>query len=495
MEVSVVIAQTSAAMTVAPYVMLYLVPAGISAELALFGWLRRHMRAAMPFCLLMLAVMFWSACHAASVGGATLEATLFWAQVQYGGIALIGPLWLTFALAYGDVGLHGWRVRRGWLFLPAALSFAAVLTNRWHGLWWSAVALDTSRAFGSLQVTRGPLFWLHVCYTYGCLLLGCAVLIRALAAQPATQRCQRQLMAFGVLFPLGGNLAHVLGVRVSALDDPTPFLFTVSGMVLFYTALRYQFLGEVANAPTEAPAQPPPVRTYSGFLARVSHELRTPLTSIIGVADLIDRGLYGELPARARDPLLHIRRNSRTMLRLINDILDFSKIEAGHFAIELSPVDLRVVAHDVADTLQPQLQDRGLELKLELGELPLVHGNRERLEQVLTNLVANAIKFTDEGSITIRASYNGRRVFFCVVDTGIGIAPEVQQQLFQEFWQAENEHTQRYRGTGLGLAIARHLMELMGGTLTVESRPGAGSTFRGDLLAVEESFKSIERGA
>ncbi|HEX5690623.1 MAG TPA: histidine kinase N-terminal 7TM domain-containing protein, partial [Roseiflexaceae bacterium] len=468
MKVPVVIAQSGAVLAVAPYVMLYLVPAGISAELALFGWLRRHTRAAVPFCLLMIAVLFWSACHAASVAGTTLETTLFWAQLQYGGIALVGPLWLTFALAYSEPWLRVQRVRPRWLFLPAALSFAAVLTNHWHGLWWSTVALDTSRAFGSLQVTRVPLFWVHFCYTYACLLIGCAVLLRALAVQPAAQRCQRRLMAFGVLFPLGGNLAHLLGLRLSSLDDPTPFLFSVSGLVLFYSALRYEFLGEVSHAATETAAPQPAARTYSGFLARVSHELRTPLTSIIGFAELLDRGLYGELPARARDPLLHIRRNSRTMLRLINDILDFSKIEAGHFTIELSPVDLAAVVRDVAATLQPQLQERGLELKLELGELPLVHGNRERLEQVLTNLVANAIKFTDKGSITIRASYNGRRVFFCVVDTGIGIAPEVQQQLFQEFWQAENEHTQRYRGTGLGLAIARHLMQLMGGTLAVE---------------------------
>jgi signal transduction histidine kinase len=399
-----------------------------------------------------------------------------------------------FALAYSDSRLHLSRARRWWLFLPAALSYLAVLTNGWHELWWPRVALDTSRAFGSLSITRGPLFWLHFCYSYACILFGCAVLIRALAIQPAGQRCQRRLMAFGVLFPLTGNTVHVLGLRTAALDDPTPFLFTVSGLVLFYTALRYQFLGEAPAVQQEPARDPTNMRVCSAFLARVSHELRTPMTSIIGFAELLERGLYGELPARALEALLHVRRNSRTMLRLINDILDFAKIEAGHFTIELAPVDLSAVVHDVADMLEPQLRERGLELKLELGELPLVFGNHERLEQVLTNLAANAIKFTDEGSITIRASHNGRRVCFCVIDTGIGIAPELQEQLFQEFWQVDNEHAQRYPGSGLGLAISRHLMDLMGGSLTVESSLGGGSTFRGDLAAAADSLKTQQRG-
>ncbi len=126
--------------------------------------------------------------------------------------------------------------------------------------------------------------------------------------------------------------------------------------------------------------------------------------------------------------------------------------------------------------MQPQIQERGLELKLEVApDAPLVYANSERLEQVLMNLLANAIKFTDQGSITVRTACDGTHLRCSVADTGIGIAPEQQRLLFQEFQQIANDHTRRNTGTGLGLAISRRLVELMGGTLTVESSLGAGA--------------------
>jgi len=235
-------------------------------------------------------------------------------------------------------------------------------------------------------------------------------------------------------------------------------------------------------------------RVKSAFLATVSHELRTPLTSIIGFTDLLEKSFFGELPEGAREPLGHMRRNSQTVLRLINDILDFSKMEAGRFAIDRAPVDLATVIQNVVGAMQPQVQERGLELKVEVApDLPPVYANGDRLAQVLTNLLSNAIKFTDRGSITVRAMRDGDRVRFSVTDTGIGIAPEQQSALFQEFRQIENEHTRRYSGTGLGLAISRRLMHLMGGTLMVESTPGVGSIFYGDVPIVSENLE--EKGA
>jgi signal transduction histidine kinase len=237
-------------------------------------------------------------------------------------------------------------------------------------------------------------------------------------------------------------------------------------------------------------------RVKSAVLATVSHELRTPQTAIIGFADLLERGFFGELPEPAHEPLAHIRRNSHTVLRLINDILDFSKIEAGRLEIALGPVDLLSVIRDVVGAMQPQIQERQLGLKVEASaDLPLAYANAERLAQVLTNLLSNAIKFTDRGSITVRAWLDGDRVRFSVADTGIGIAPEQQRMLFQEFRQIENEHTRRYSGSGLGLAISRRLMQMMGGTLTVESTPGRGSTFYGDVPFVMEHLNSNEKGA
>ena len=237
-------------------------------------------------------------------------------------------------------------------------------------------------------------------------------------------------------------------------------------------------------------------RAKSAFLATVSHELRTPLTSIIGYTDMIEKGLFGDLPERARAPLGSLRRSGQTLLRLINDLLDFSKMEAGHLKVDLAPIELPPVISAVVGALQPQVQERGLDLKVEIApDLPRVCANGERLEQVLTNLIANAIKFTDQGGITVRAVRSADRVRFSVTDTGIGIAPNQQHRLFQEFQRIEADETGRYPGTGLGLAISQRLMRLMGGTLTVESAPGVGSTFSGELASVSESLAERSQGA
>jgi PAS domain S-box-containing protein len=776
MNLLVLISQFGAVLSVAPYVILYLIPAAIGTELALFGWQRRQAPSAVLFTLVMAAVVFWSVCHALSVASSTLQDTLFWAQVQYGGIVLVGPIWLLFILAYTKNVSRITPALQGGLLVPAALSYAAVLTNGSHYLWWSDVGLDSSRPFGSLSITRGPLFWLHYSYCYGCVLLGIALLIPTMFTAPAPKRRQARLLVLSALFPLTGNLAHILGVRTDALDDPTPFLFCASGLIVFYGALRYRFLdlapateneifesmpdgiialdqagvitavndpaprllaakikewfgrtflqaiagspleidlrallaspsravtqvityesdaglraielrlrplysndshtgsllvvrdrsaqaqmeqtlarrlsdmsalnrlARAANAATAtndlvwaiirelmralpgdrivigllesdhaalhlvidepvyaAPrleqqkvtgddfellqtflrdgqtraiqvsdpllqgrpvqailqqarlrimlvvplsSQASPLgamfighaddraiapdelelfetvgelvaeaivrtrhceqgqeasRVKSAVLAMVSHELRTPQTSIIGFADLLERGFFGELPEATHEPLSHIRRNSQTVLRLINDILDFTKMEAGHFRIDLGPVDLLSVIEQVVGTMQPQIHERGLDLKVETTPgLPQVYANSERLAQVLTNLLSNAVKFTDQGSIVVRATSTADRVQFGVADTGIGIAPEHLAALFQEFQQIEHQHRGRSSGTGLGLAISRRLMQLMGGSLWVESTPGIGSTFYGDVPIVRKNLQEKARGA
>ncbi|MFL5805962.1 MAG: histidine kinase N-terminal 7TM domain-containing protein, partial [Roseiflexaceae bacterium] len=215
-------------MNVAPYVILYLIPAAISAGLAMYGWQRRHVRAATSFSLLMAAVVFWSVCHALSAASSTLEDILLWAQLQYGGIVLVGPLWLLFALAYADGWARSTPAQRVGLLAPAALAYVAVLTNGLHHLWWPVIALDTSRPFGSLSITRGLLFWLHFVFSYGCVVLGFALFVRSALTTPAPYRRQARLVAFGALFPLVGNIVHLLGLRTTAVDDPTPFLFAAS---------------------------------------------------------------------------------------------------------------------------------------------------------------------------------------------------------------------------------------------------------------------------
>ncbi len=754
-------------MEVAPYAILYLVPAMLSAALAVYGWRRRHYRVGMPFSALMAALAFWSFCHALSVASPTLEGTLFWSQIQYGGIAFIGPLWLLFALDYSNQSERVTPIVRRLLFVPSVIIYILVLTNNWHHLWWTTVAIDTSRPFVSLAIERGIPFWIHTAYSYGCLLFGVGLFIYTMIESPLTSKRQSQLMVIGALIPIVGNIAHLMGIQTIAVDDPTPFLLLGSGIVSWFATLRYQLLdlapiaqrevfesmpdglivinhkGDVnsMNEPAQrllamsthlwngrrfvdiiedspiatglrsALALPPgnisrsvnynyttedglhgveirlqPLRARYGppagalivlrdttervrmlqtidqrltelslinriaraanaavytedllrmiaretiqamdwdrvaigmlqadnanlhiivdqirtdqetiegteidftsfelieealhagqvsvldsadprlsqtstgdviqhlglrtvlaiplysqsqplgmmfvgntslqtdqitpemihlsetigeliteaivhtrlyeeaqtanrlkstFLATVSHDLRTPLTSIVGYTDMLQRGFYGPMPERANDAIKYLQHNSRVLLRLITDILDFSKIEAGHLKVDIHPTNLQSAIHNVAGAMRPQIAERGIDLYLEIDdELPLAQANSARVEQVLTNLLSNAVKFTEKGSITIRAATWNDHIRLSVQDTGIGIAPEHQSNVFREFHQVENQQTRRFGGTGLGLAISRRLMELMGGALSLESTPGVGSTFHCDL--------------
>ncbi len=227
-------------------------------------------------------------------------------------------------------------------------------------------------------------------------------------------------------------------------------------------------------------------RLKASFLASVSHELRTPLTSIIGYTEMLQRGAYGAPTATMREPFVHMRQSSITLLHLINDILDFSRMEAGYLEVELEPVALLRPLYNVTGLLRPQAAERGLELHVELAaDLPPVHANLARLEQVLTNLIINAIKFTDTGRITVSAHRHGDMIRLSVQDTGIGIAPQHQQVIFDEFQRIAQPQGRRVNGTGLGLAICQRLVGLMGGRISVASAVGVGSTFYCDFQPVE----------
>ncbi|NTV65561.1 MAG: HAMP domain-containing histidine kinase, partial [Oscillochloris sp.] len=222
----------------------------------------------------------------------------------------------------------------------------------------------------------------------------------------------------------------------------------------------------------------------SSFLATISHELRTPLTSIIGYIEMLQRGLYGPLGERTGEPLGYMRIASNTLLRLITDILDFSRMEAGQLKVDVNLVEPLRAIRSVAGQLQPQVRERGLELRLDLPEvLPLIYANSSRLEQVLANLISNAIKFTDRGMISLSCDVSEERLRINVHDTGIGIAPEHQETIFQEFRRVEQAN-RHYGGAGLGLAISRRLVELMGGSIGVASVLGRGATFFVDLPVV-----------
>ena len=219
-------------------------------------------------------------------------------------------------------------------------------------------------------------------------------------------------------------------------------------------------------------------RLKSEFLANVSHELRTPMNAIIGYSKLMLDGLDGELNSQQEADLQRVTTAADNLLSLINGLLDLSKIEAGRMEINVEELDIPPLAEEVIALMRPQADAKGVGIGSEMAAaLPAVLGDRARIRQVLVNLMSNAVKFTDEGSVTMSASSADGWVTVSVRDTGIGISPEAQSYIFDEFRQADASTTRRYGGTGLGLAISKRLVALHGGRIWVESASGGGSIF------------------
>ncbi len=217
----------------------------------------------------------------------------------------------------------------------------------------------------------------------------------------------------------------------------------------------------------------------SQFLANMSHELRTPLNAIIGYTEMMADGLYGEIGEKAQGVLERVQNNGRHLLDLINDVLDLSKIEAGQLSLTVEQYSVADMVATVLSATESLARTKGLALRSAIAPgLPTGNGDARRLTQVLLNLVGNAIKFTDAGSVEVRAVHAGDRFEFAVVDSGFGIAPEDQARIFDEFQQVDNSSTRKKGGTGLGLSISRKIVELHGGRITVESEGGKGSTFK-----------------
>jgi signal transduction histidine kinase len=218
----------------------------------------------------------------------------------------------------------------------------------------------------------------------------------------------------------------------------------------------------------------------SQFLANMSHELRTPLNAILGYTSMLIAGVSGQLTPPQKNKLTRVDSNAKHLLSIINDILDISRIEAGKMPLHLDEFELPALIGEVLFEVEPLIQKARLTIATELlPGLPELSSDRQKVKQIVLNLLTNAIKFTPQGTVRVTASYDAkaRELALAVSDTGIGIAPEDQEKVFEDFRQADNSVTREYGGAGLGLAICRRLAAMLGGRIELRSQLGQGSTF------------------
>ncbi|NIP80248.1 MAG: hybrid sensor histidine kinase/response regulator, partial [Gemmatimonadetes bacterium] len=282
---------------------------------------------------------------------------------------------------------------------------------------------------------------------------------------PGTDPDDRGAVDIGVLATAGGDLGP------GEPGGPLTETLREVNEALLVAALQEQAHAEEARSESEA---------KSVFLASVSHELRTPLNSIIGYSDLLDAGVPTPLPETLETYVNRIRSAAQHLLALIEQIIEASRAEFDE-RVDAETFDVAALVPEVADLVGGRAREAGIRLEVSAGEPLEVESDRRKVRQILLNLLVNAIKFTPEGRVRVALEHTDETFSLQVSDTGVGIEPDVQDQIFRRFWQAEGTPVRTNGGMGIGLWVVRTLVDALGGSISLDSEPGAGSTFEVSL--------------
>lgn len=394
-------------------------------------------------------------------------------------------------------------LKRLYQVLPGpSLVLAAFVIWQSEHLWWGLLiqVIQTGGNIGmSVFNKRWP--WLEKDGHMRVVLNGGGLFFMSLAAGPeafvwllgmiscfgAVFSPTRSLRLYALSTSILGTLAGMAVAGSSALDITAAGLMLTSisiiTMTVFQALLRTTRSLQERQAEAEETNQDlvAALAARQAFLATMSHEVRTPLNGVLGMAELLT---HTDLDEDQRQMLSTVQQSGTGLLQVLNDILDTAKLDAGTIELESIPFDPGQLAESVVDLLSASTHKDDLVVRVTRGPLPVVLlGDPARLRQILLNLVGNAIKFTDQGSVDVHLSWGGQRLRVAVRDTGIGIAEEHLEGLFEPFTQAEAGTTRRYGGTGLGLTICKRLVETMDGILSVHSAVGVGSEFTFEIHA------------
>ena len=393
-------------------------------------------------------------------------------------------MWCRYVIVYLDLGRWPARILSWFGYALIASNIAFLAANPFNNCMFH---IDAQGSYHT-GCMRDPAFYLLVAFN---ILMAVFVLAKALGSRDSVFR--RSMMVF--MFCITMAAAIILQV----IWPLTPFtaLGCLIGNCFLHVFViqdeqtaRHMFKLEKALERAKAAE-----KARSMFFSIVSHDIRTPLNAILGYSELLQHGV--RTPAERDEALQSIRASSTTLLQLVNDVLDLAKLDAGKMALLPEPVLLSRLVEDVFASFRLAARDKGIELVNRTADVPAVMLDEHRFRQILFNLVGNAVKFTERGNVTVAASYTGKNLAVAVSDTGCGIAADMLKRILDPFVQVQDpgHSADRALGTGLGLSICKSLVEVMGGTLSVDSVLGKGSTFSIDLPNIAAAEGTAEAAA